>query len=125
MNRVTTVFRGKSLVVERFDHPEHCFHQDPESEPTECIDVTFVERGAFEMMQGRERWAFSPGDVLVSRPGLKRQYRHLQECPEDVCLSVSFAPDMVEDALGKPPGPLGPPGPTGNLPNPPSRGSGS
>jgi AraC family transcriptional regulator len=101
MNRVTTIFEGKSLVIERFDHPEHCFHRDPESEQTEQTVVTFVERGAFELMEGRRWWVFSPGDVLVSSPGLKRRYRHFQSCPEDVCVSISFAPEIVEEALGK------------------------
>ena len=101
MNRVTTIFEGKSLVIERFDHPEHCFHRDPQFERTEQTVVTFVERGAFELMEGRRWWVFSPGDVLVSSPGLQRRYRHFESCPEDVCLSVSFAPEIVEDALGK------------------------
>ena len=43
MNRVTTIFKGKSLVIERFDHPEDCSHQDPKSEGTEQTVVAFVE----------------------------------------------------------------------------------
>jgi AraC-like DNA-binding protein len=101
MNRVTTIFEAKSLVIERFDHPEHCFHQDPESERTEHTIVTFVERGSFEFLEGRRWWAFAPGDVLVSAPGLKRRYRHVLACPEDVSLSVSFGTDIVEGALGR------------------------
>jgi AraC-like DNA-binding protein len=101
MNRVTTIFAGKSLVIDRFDHPEHCFHHDPESEPTEHTDVTFVERGAFALLEGRRWWAFSAGDVLVTSPGLRRRYRHFESCPVDRCLSVNFAPGVVEGALGK------------------------
>ena len=109
MNRVTTIFEGKSLVIERFDHPEHCFHQDPESERTEQNDVTFVERGAFELIEDRRWWVFSPGDVLVSSPGLRRRYHHFESCPEDRCLSVQFAPEVIEDALGKLPETILPP----------------
>ncbi len=109
MNRVTTIFAGKSLVIDRFDHPEHCFHQDPESEPTEQMDVTFVERGAFALLEDRRWWAFSAGDVLVTSPGLRRRYRHLESCPEDRCLSVNFAPEVVEGALGKLSGSAPPP----------------
>jgi AraC-like DNA-binding protein len=109
MNRVTTIFEATSLVIERFDHPKDCFHQDPESERTEHTVVTFIERGGFEVMQGRRCWAFSPGDVLVSSPGLKRTYHHFESCPDDVCLSVSFAPEIVESALGKLPRDLPPP----------------
>jgi AraC-like DNA-binding protein len=101
MNRVTTIFAGKSLVIDWFDHPEHCFHRDPELEPTEYNDVTFVERGAFALLEDRRWWAFSAGDVLVTSPGLRRRYRHFESCPEDRCLSVNFAPGVVEGALGK------------------------
>jgi AraC-like DNA-binding protein len=101
MNRVTTIFESKSVVLERFDHPEDCSHQDPKSEQTEETVVTFVEGGAFKVMQAREWWTLNPGDVLVSIPGLTRSYRHLQFCPKDVCFSVKFAPDVVEAALGR------------------------
>jgi AraC-like DNA-binding protein len=103
MNRVSTIFESKSLVIERFDHPEGCAHEDPKSEQTEGTVVTFVESGAFDVMQDREWWRFDPGDVLVSTPGLKRRYRHLQSSPNDVCFSVKFAPDIVETALGRMP----------------------
>ena len=101
MNRVSTIFASDSIVIERFDHPEGCSHEDPKSEQTEEMVVTFIETGAFDVMQDREWWRFDPGDVLVSTPGLKRSYRHLESCPSDVCFSVKFAPDLVETALGR------------------------
>ena len=101
MNRVSTIFASDSIVIERFDHPEGRSHEDPKSEQTEEMVVTFIESGAFDVMQDREWWRFDPGDVLVSTPGLKRSYRHLQSCPNDVCFSVKFAPDIVETALGR------------------------
>lgn len=60
-------------------------------------------------MQDRKSWAFSRADVIVSTPGLRRRYRHFQACPDDVCLSVSFSPEIVEDALGRPPRSILPP----------------
>jgi len=101
MNRVSTIFESKSLVVERFDHPAGCSHQDPKSEQTEDTVITFVESSAFEVMQDRKWWRFDAGEVLVSTPGLRRTYRHLESCPNDVCLSVKFTPDVVESALGR------------------------
>ena len=101
MNRAATVFNSASLIVERFDHPEHQLHRDHDSEITQDIAVTFVERGRFAFQERRSRWDFERGDVLVSAPGVIRRYQHFQECPDDVCLSISFAPDTVEDALGK------------------------
>jgi AraC-like DNA-binding protein len=101
MNRATPIFEGKSFAIERFDHPENCFHKDPESEQTEQNVVTFIERGAFELIEDRKSWLFSPGDVLVSSPGLMRRYRHFELCPDDICLSVTFEPEVLDDALGK------------------------
>src|ERR1043166_1084716 len=103
MNRVNTIFGSDAIVIERFDHPEGCSHEDPKSEQTQETVVTFIERGAFDVMQDHEWWRFDSGDVLVSTPGLKRSYRHLQSCPNDVCFSVKFAPDLLETALGRMP----------------------
>src|ERR1044071_4303176 len=101
MNRVTTIFESKSIVIERFDHPEDCVHEDPKSEMTEDAVVTFIESGEFKVRQDREWWTFNPGDVLTSIPGLRRTYRHRRSCPKDVCFSIKFSPHVVEDALGQ------------------------
>ena len=60
MNRVSTIFANKAVVIERFDHPEGCSHEDPKSEQTEDIDVTFIESGPFDVMQDREWWSSIP-----------------------------------------------------------------
>jgi AraC-like DNA-binding protein len=101
VNRVQTIFLGASARVERFDHPEHCAHRDEGPEVTDAFVVTFLERGGFELDEGGRRWSFGPLDVLQSSPGIARTYRHREACPADVCLSVCFAPDAVEDALGR------------------------
>lgn len=109
MNRVARVFNSGSVVIERFDHPAHCVHCDHEPERTEDIAVTFVEGGRFALEEGGKSWTFRAGDVVVSTPGRLRQYQHFEECPDDVCLSISFAPETVEDALGKSRAPFAPP----------------
>lgn len=108
MNRVHTIFSSQSIAIERFDHPEDCSHEDPKSEQTQDTVVTFIERGGFDVMQDHEWWRFDQGDVLVNTPGLTQSYRHLQSCPNDVCFSVKFAPDVVEIALGRVPRDLPP-----------------
>ena len=100
MNRVVTAFASDSVVIERFDHPTHCLHVDREPELTRDVAVTFVENGRFALKEDKTCWRFLPGDVLVSIPGKLRHYRHFEECPDDVCLSISFTPETVEDALG-------------------------
>ncbi len=103
MNRVVPVFNSASVMVERFDHPAHRVHCDREAELTKDVAVTFVERGRLAFEEGRKSWTFHAGDVLVSTPGRLRRYQHFEECPDDVCLSISFAPEAVEDALGNSP----------------------
>jgi AraC-like DNA-binding protein len=100
MNRTTAVFRSASVTIERFDHPAHRVHSDQDSEITHDVAVTFVEGGRFALQESRSTWTFQIGDVLVSTPGIPRCYRHFEECPDDVCLSISFVPESVEDALG-------------------------
>src|SRR5258705_3141015 len=101
VNRVATIFQGASVVVERFDHAEHCFHRDEGPEVTQSIAVTFVESGDFEIVETKEHWRFNQLDVLLSVPGTPRTYRHYLECPTDVCLTLSYAPEIVEEALGR------------------------
>src|SRR5262249_41691977 len=108
-------FNGAPLVIQRFEYPKDCVYH-PDAYKTEFLAVAFVERGAFEIVQGRDRWSYSRGDVIVSMPGVKRRYRHFHGCPHDVCLAVYFAPDAVEDALGRLPGqPLPPKLPAGTV----------
>ena len=101
MNRVETIFSGPSLDVERFDHPEHCFHKDEDTETTQSIAITFIEQGDFEIVERKQRWRFGQFDVLLSVPGTLRTYRHSLQCPTDVCLTLSYAPEIIEDALGQ------------------------
>ena len=109
MNRFVTVFNSPAVIIERFDHPAHCIHCDQEAECTKDIAVTFVEQGRFALEESGKAWTFCAGDVLVSTPGRLRQYRHFEQCPDDVCLSISFGPETVEDALGKSRAPAAPP----------------
>ena len=63
LNRVITIFKGASLVVERFDHAEHCFHRDEGPEVTQSIAVTFVESGNFEIAERKLRhWSNGVGE---------------------------------------------------------------
>jgi AraC family transcriptional regulator len=113
LNRVATIFQGASTRVERFDHGEHCFHRDEGPEVTQSIAVTFVEAGDFEIVEAKGLWRFSELDVLLSVPGTPRTYRHFLECPSDVCLRLSYAPELVEEALGRLPESLPPRVPAG------------
>jgi AraC-like DNA-binding protein len=100
MNTSAQLFESASVVIERFFHPPGLPHCDTDAEVTEHVSVSFVERGRFLLRQDKSWFSFEPSDVLISIPGAVRQYRHSEERPDDVCLSVSFAPETVEDAVG-------------------------
>jgi AraC family transcriptional regulator len=109
MNRIVKIFETASLVIERFDHRPDCVHRDHDKEMTTDAAVTFVQSGSFTLLEGKTSWTFRPGDVLLSTPGTVRRYRHFEECPSDVCLSICFTPETVEDAFGASPWPSPPP----------------
>jgi AraC-like DNA-binding protein len=116
LNRVANLFESPTLIVERFDHAEGHVHRDEGEEVTQFFALTFVEEGEFEIVQARERWGFGRSDVLLSTPGTPRAYRHPRECPDDVCLTLCFAPELMEEALGSVPGALPPRVPHGAAP---------
>ncbi len=100
MNSSARLFESASVVIERFSHPPGQPHRDSDAEVAAQVAVSFVERGRFSLRQDKTWFSFEPSDVLISVPGSVRQYRHSDECPDDVCLSVSFAPETLEDAVG-------------------------
>jgi AraC family transcriptional regulator len=89
------------VVVSRFDHPSDQEHADGEPEPSTGYAVSFVESGSFEVFRKRSISRLHPGDVLVSYPGVHSKYAHSHRFPTDVCLSLSFEPDLIEEALGR------------------------
>lgn len=72
-------------------------------EPSNSYAASFVERGSFSVARSRESWTFQENDVLLSYLGDHEKYHHSTSVPDDVCLSVDFAPEVVEETLGKAP----------------------
>jgi AraC-like DNA-binding protein len=109
MNRAEQLFQSDVLRVARVDHPPHREHRDGGVEVTQRLAVTFVERGAFRLEERGTTSCFGALDVLRSAPGAARVYAHASSEPDDVCLSLAFGADVVEDALGRlPSSPLAP-----------------
>lgn len=104
MNRVIVIAASGSIRVARFDHPQDLAHLDTDSEKTDDVSITFVEAGTFGLSQRNGSWLFRKFDVLLSVPGILRSYAHDRACPQDRCLSLAFAPEVIEDALGHPVG---------------------
>ena len=95
MNRSTLLSATADLTVNRFDHPPHEVHHDPEREVSDQWSIAFVESGSFDFFLDDAHCELREGSVLLMRPGLEFTCRHGEWCPRDVCLSVRFAPGAV------------------------------
>ncbi len=100
MNRITHLAQTPFAEILRFDHPVETEHRDESAEAAECYAVNFVERGAFSVVRRKEVWEYAENDVLLSLPKDPRAFWHQDPYPSDVCLSVHFAPEVVERTLG-------------------------
>ncbi len=103
MNRATTLAQNSLARIFRFDHPSGMEHRDEAVEPSNSYAVSFVEHGSFSVVRSQESWTFQEDDVLLSYLGDCEKYHHATRTPDDVCLSVNFAPEVVEEMLGKAP----------------------
>ncbi|HYY96263.1 MAG TPA: AraC family transcriptional regulator [Pyrinomonadaceae bacterium] len=91
MNRLECLFSSQQVSVTRFDHQPESFHLDPEEEVCRDYAIHFVEAGSFRLETQRGSWLLSPGAAFVSRPGAVHGYRHEENRPSDVCVSVRFS----------------------------------
>lgn len=101
MNRVVTLAATPSVTLERFDHAPGIVHRDPDRERASGHAVSVVESGTFRV-RGRRAWrTVRAGELFVTRPGLEFSCHHDVDHPDDVCLSVSFAPQAIESLRGQ------------------------
>lgn len=97
MNRFQPLVRSPLVVLGRFDHPPEEPHHDPRQETAPGYAVSFVERGCFDLQVGKRRWRLAPGMLFLTHPGLVYRCRHSEETPTDVCLSVGYTRNFVEE----------------------------
>lgn len=100
MNRVEVLLRTPAVTLSVFDHPPGEAHDDPAGEAAGLDAIAFVEAGTFTVAplgRGRDAWSFAPGMLFVTSRGMEFACSHDEECPADRCLSLSYAPDAVED----------------------------
>jgi AraC-like DNA-binding protein len=105
LNRYKLLLETADVSVNRFDHPPHETHEDPEEERASRWAIAFVLAGSFDIeLQGKRR-RLRRGSALLTRPGLAFRFRHGEQCPTDVCLSIGFEPNSVsgiEEAWERP-----------------------
>ena len=95
MNRYQLLLETADVSVNRFDHPPHEAHEDPEEELASRWAIAFVLAGSFDIELAGKRRRLRPGSVLLTRPDLAFGFRHTEQCPTDVCLSIGFETDAV------------------------------
>lgn len=101
MNRVVTLAATPAVVLERFDHAPGVVHRDPDRERASGHAVSVVESGTFRVRARRAWRTVTDGEIFVTRPGLEFSCLHDVDHPDDVCLSVSFAPQAIESLRGQ------------------------
>jgi AraC-like DNA-binding protein len=95
VNRSTQLFATDDLAIHRFDHPAEEVHHDPDDEVAEGWSIAFVTQGRFTIGTDQGPVALGVGGAFITRPGLSFRCRHPEPCPDDVCLSINFAPHAV------------------------------
>lgn len=91
------LFRSDAVNLSRYAHPIDEAHRDPVEEVSTMHAVSFVERGGFDLFQGRRRWRLDPATLLVTHPGFTYRCAHDDERPDDVCLALHFGSEYLEE----------------------------
>ena len=97
MMRGQALYQGSLVSLIRFDHPSDRGHRDPSEEIAPHYCVSFIERGAFDLHQGRRHWQMGPTSLFITYPGFSYRCSHNGPVPEDVSFSVQYAPALVDD----------------------------
>jgi len=105
MNRVSPQLGTPAVSLAHFDHPPGLEHCDPDHEVAAADSISFVQAGEFDMIVGGRRWRFLPGMMFVATRGMQFACRHEKGRTDDLCLSVAFGEQAVEDlrSAGIPP----------------------
>jgi AraC family transcriptional regulator len=100
MLRAQVVHRDPSVTLMRVDHPPERDHRDPAEECASDHAVSFIEQGGFDLHRGRRTWRMGETSLFVTHPGFSYRCSHPEAHPTDRCLSVRFAPALVDDVQG-------------------------
>lgn len=89
MARIVPLWRSAEISVHRFDHP--VAHEDqPYEEVAGAFMASFVEEGAFDLHVGDSAWRVTPGDVMLSHPGMRFRAAFQGKGFNDTCLSLTY-----------------------------------
>jgi AraC family transcriptional regulator len=97
MIRLEHLIHSPQVSVLRSDHHPDSIHDDPQEEICQNYAIHFVEAGSFKLTTQKNSWTLSPGTVFTSRPGAVHRYSHDEQKPSDVCTSIIFSPQFMEE----------------------------
>lgn len=97
MNIVTRLFGSSLVEVDQFHHPADKVHRDPDEERASGYSISWVEKGSFDVTIDRRQWRVDSGVVFVTWPDLVFRCHHVDETPNDVCLSMEYDRKFVDD----------------------------
>jgi len=99
MNRVAVLLATPAVTLQEFDHPPGDEHLDPDHESSPQDSISFVEEGVFHAHVDDEHWELAAGSIFITRRGMTFSCRHVDEVPNDRCLTVSYSDAAVEDLM--------------------------
>jgi AraC-like DNA-binding protein/quercetin dioxygenase-like cupin family protein len=99
MNRVAVLLATPAVTLQEFDHPPGDEHLDPDHESSPQDSISFVEEGVFHAHVDDEHWELAAGSIFITRRGMTFSCRHVDEVPNDRCLTVTYSDAAVEDLM--------------------------
>lgn len=97
MNYFKELLQSHSVNVSRFYHSPSETHQDPKEECTHRFSLNFIEQGNFKIHIGKKSWLIDERSVFVAHPAMVFRCKHFEEIPKDVCFSIGFKENFVDD----------------------------
>ncbi len=97
MNYYKELSQSHSVDVSRFYHSPSETHKDPKEECTHRYSLNFVEQGNFKIHIGKKSWLIDEKSVFVAHPTMVFRCKHFEEIPNDVCFSIGFKENFVDD----------------------------
>jgi AraC-like DNA-binding protein len=91
------MYVGGGITLARFDHPCQEVHVDPVEEVAKSTSLNFVESGSFGLQSGKNRWVLGESSCFVTRPDMVYRSRHHEDFPTDVCLSLLYEEETVDE----------------------------
>ena len=100
MNHESALCKTNLVEIFRFTHSCEEPHHDPREEYCPKYSINFTEKDRFDLYVGKNKWLMTSKEVFFTKPDLVFRCRHFEEIPQDICFSVCFDENFVEEIRG-------------------------